>query len=505
MGNAYVSGGSTGGVPIAIVPNAVFDGITDDSAAIQAAFNNFGNTNSGKVVFPPGKTAKINTGLTLISGDVSIDFNGCILDASGMASGYALSVYQDQHSPVYGSYAPALPIENLILVGPNTAATAVDGIFMGGTNSVGSVATQTLRNIVITGFRDGLAFGSYCYINAFLSLAIIGNFRTGINFVGSTAEGECMNFHGCSISDNNSTTGIGGTCVAINMPNGIGGGLEVMLHGCSVDYNDIAFNVQNGVLAFMGCHIEDNHSSNVLGTITKNSGNNPTGVRILGGVVTPTDVSPRAALFNINNSSDAFLKCECSFNMFNQSSAIVTSAGNPHVDLAGSHVNFNGSTAAQVPSLGAQLNCLYNPNAETTNTNGWTTSGTGYTGTADNTTPHSGTYAFKIVSASGNSGGFAQQVPCGPGRQVCFKGWVNVSALSAGSVQLQAIFLAGDAATSISISTIGAGNWSATTSGYVEVFGSFISPPGTAYAKFNLRGTTFTGTMFLDDCEMNVV
>ena len=71
---------------------AVGDGVTDDSAAIQAAIDEAEANNGGNIYFPVG-IYKLTTGLTILADDVSLIFEtGASIDWAGSATGTIITV-----------------------------------------------------------------------------------------------------------------------------------------------------------------------------------------------------------------------------------------------------------------------------------------------------------------------------------------------------------------------------------------------------------------------------
>lgn len=62
---------------------AAGDGVTDDSAAVQAAANSL--TNGGTLYFPPGRTYKINTMITISNSNVRVMCEGATIDATSLS------------------------------------------------------------------------------------------------------------------------------------------------------------------------------------------------------------------------------------------------------------------------------------------------------------------------------------------------------------------------------------------------------------------------------------
>lgn len=490
-GNLLVAG-------YAAIPGARFDGVTDDSAAIQALFNSFGGTTRGQIVFPPGATAKISTGLTFKAGSASIDFNGLTLDASSMTSGYAFSIVQDSTNiaPLgYGCYQAVLPVSNLLIKGPGSNTNNLDGLFIGVLSGPGQISGLSLSNIFIWGFRDNFYIGNQVYIDQIYNCNLINAWRYGLNYQALVNAGENFYWHGGRIANCQNA----GTAIGVYMASGAQSDNELTLVGTSIDYNDVGWSVQTGILNLIGCHQESN-SSHEFGILNWSGSTPPASIYIEGGAVVPTEVSPRANLFTIGSDSRNNFKARCRFAVFGSTSTIINSTGG-NVSLEGSVVDFSGPTASASPSIGAVLNRLYNPGFELGALTGWTA--TGATWTADNTTPHTGTWAAKMVAA-GVNGVIAQSIPVRPGQALYGRVWANVTAYTSGSIQLQVNFYA-DAASTQLLSSVHFTALSAATGGYVAILARTSAPAATQYAVIQVALVNANMTAFLDDFELHIM
>ena len=558
----------------ALSNGALFDDSHDDSSALNTALAVCTLSARCFSGFPPGLTAKINTGLTITSGVNALDGNGLTLDASGMTTNcvsagsgcYAILV--TPASGTVGGYpsnefSQVMPIANIRLLGPKSSASTVDGIgFVGATQALSDLKVNNYR---VIGFRDGVGFGSNAYIIGSDGCHISGNWRSGVNFYGSVTAGENINFHSCDISGNNGsnsitftgsiTSGAGsatlnanwtlptgaylvlfsdGEIIPTTLTNGAttaafattisnnatssaatvaagmwlenteGGSKDIYCDALSLDYNDVAIVNLGGMVKCSG-HTEDNHNANPLMVIVQNSGSQPTGV-YWDGAVSLTDVSPRTSMINISGGfPKSFFKSRARWNLSSiQTQMLLVEVGTPMVDIQGSQIDFFGSSSSNWPSLGPLLNTLVNPGFELASLNGWTSSGTSWTWTADTGIPHSGTYAAKGVSTGTNSGQIYQAQACWPGQQVIYTAWVDVTAISNGHINLNINFL--DKTGLVTVSTNTEQTFSGTTGGYTVVHGYETCPAGAAVAELALGGPSggsgFTGTVYLDDAYL---
>jgi hypothetical protein len=144
------------------------DGVTNDTAAIQAGLDYVVNTgNQGVLLFPAG-TYKCNSGLT-----VKCAFTGClglraVLDFSSLGDVPAITFTGG------GRYESGNPwnqatfsFQGFVIKGPS-AVSATGLYFNDLTPAVnGGPSHTTFRDLQITNFRTGIYFGNRTYLNSF--------------------------------------------------------------------------------------------------------------------------------------------------------------------------------------------------------------------------------------------------------------------------------------------------------------------------------------------------
>lgn len=148
--------------PLSIDPrsapfNAKFDGKSDDTAALNAAFTAAAANGAGAVVRLPGNaTIKIGGNLTFDVSRVSLDCQGATLDATGATSGATFTLTTTNRSPnLMAGIHNAHPVQNCFLDGPDSN-TGVDAFHFAG-NKIGSLAWMTgmvIDRVSATGYRN---------------------------------------------------------------------------------------------------------------------------------------------------------------------------------------------------------------------------------------------------------------------------------------------------------------------------------------------------------------
>jgi hypothetical protein len=180
------------------------DGITSDSAAIQAAIDDAFAAGGGEVVLPRGLYNLGTTGIkmkdrVILRGLGSINFgndsnaqvqSGVILQYTG--SGYAVSFGDG----TYNCYGAAM--KNIGVYGD---ATGANGILIRGVTGGASVGTM-LQDVLVNNFADdGITCGPFAFIGDFIHVNV-RNVTTGFNLA---SENNRYNFLSCDV--NMCTTG----------------------------------------------------------------------------------------------------------------------------------------------------------------------------------------------------------------------------------------------------------------------------------------------------------
>ena len=245
---------------------AVGDGVTDDTAAIQAAHDALLelSTNELGILFIPAGKYKVNSQLN-IDATVRIEGYGATLDFSGMsATGTAIVFKSISTGSIFNLQIGGL--SGLNIYGPGKANTSSVGIFMGG-NTAGDIAHEkSFYDCTISEFGNGIEQDSNCYNIKFYNCVL---YRNNINFqaasLADTNFAELIEFHGCVFAE-------AVTASIRNRSNS----MDLSLFGGSVDYNDTgatAIDVAgDAIVSCFGVHFEDDVNNNFVENIP-NSGN----------------------------------------------------------------------------------------------------------------------------------------------------------------------------------------------------------------------------------------
>jgi hypothetical protein len=142
--------------------NARFDGKSDDTVALNAAFVAAAANRAGAVVRLPGNaTIKVSGNLTFDVSRASLDCQGATLDATGATSGATFNLTTTNRSPnLMAGIHNAHPVQNCFLDGPDSN-TGVDA-FHFASNKIESLSWMTgmvIDRVSATGYRNFIQTG----------------------------------------------------------------------------------------------------------------------------------------------------------------------------------------------------------------------------------------------------------------------------------------------------------------------------------------------------------
>ena len=314
---------------------AIGDGVTDDTAAIQAAINSIAD--SGNVLVPAG-TYALASGLTINVSKAKLVAEYAIFDFTSAGTAVtAITVTGDSNvsSPYYQEPGG---IEGLEIKGAGTSGSSV-GLYFNSASEPGP-SHSSIRNCVVRGFNQGVQFGNNAYIITFDNVGIWDNAAGVVLYAGLTNTGERINFINSTIYNN----GVG---LSLEDPNA-----TTMLTNCSVDYNSLQqIVVKEGEVHIVNCHIEG------LGNtyVQVPSGNaspafinvvNTTFVQQASGGTTPLiDIAGQAYFCLVGGRIIAN----------NSTAPVINIASNNRYTVHGTHAQYAGATLEQI---GANVNAM---------------------------------------------------------------------------------------------------------------------------------------------------
>ncbi len=481
---------------------AVFNGTSDDGPAIADAINALVGLGGyrRRVIMPGGGlTALINSGITIPTGQIGIDFNGLKLNASNISSGNVLTITQVTPGTAYNPESTVTPLRNLYLLGDETAGNTAVMMAIGPSSSANPVINVMFENIHIIGGSVGVNFIENMFMLYFLNCKCFAQNQYGLQFTGTTNAGEGIQWQGGAIANVSNPSGTGVSLYFPQPASNSNNQLNFTAFGTLIDGSDSALVLGQGTCDLIGCTFEGAVGTGSLFTVTEPTTGPQASLKVFGGAITtPGNL---ASILNISGGERAGAKLDIDMNLFGMPSVtVVERTGNCTVDLNFSRIYFGGTSSAAFPVIGASMAGNYNGGFELDTTQGWSTVGTGITFTAQSSVVHSGTYAGEVIGSSA-TGQVQFTVPCKPGQVTLIDAYINVTAVSAGSVDVELDFYDSTGTKMISqvIST-----YTAPTSGWVRNAYRWGVPAGaaTAYYKVNMVG--FTGTVYIDDSYMHV-
>jgi len=224
---------------------AVGDGVTDDTAAIQAAINAVEATGkAGVVVVPPG-TYKMLSGVVIDASVITLDGKGALLDFSSLSSGIAITVTGASINYAGNPYFNGSNcLRGLKVKGPGSGVTGVTGLLMTGSGFLGS-NDYAIRDCSIYSFATGVVMGDVAYHLLFdhCSIFLCGVAVNGQLFSNAGARNV---FHRCTIYNSS---------YAFVLQNASSGSTDVtdcVIAGIST----VVFLIDGGHLCVTNCDIE---------------------------------------------------------------------------------------------------------------------------------------------------------------------------------------------------------------------------------------------------------
>lgn len=499
------------------------DGTTDDSAAFAAALT--AAALGGLDLAIPGGIYKIPTAQTWNAykhsirgfGNVFLDFGTCTsgpaLTVTGAAggSGYSVSLTGTQHE-----------MESLTLLGPDTDATTVDGIYFADSSAVSMVTTRKVR---VTGFRDNLSFGSNTWLTKFYDCTFSKAHRRGINLTPGTNAGENVSFFGCLVNNCHAATNDAVGVYSSGNP-------DAYFHGCSFDYNDIEFNHTGGKITVHGGHIENGRSDygsyagNPMVKLKWVSGGNRTMMTLVGVEVSPTEgTNGNSRDHLVENTSDSgdhvYLTCVgVVWDTYDTNATIfknLAAGAQPVFRNLGGMWDNKSVAGDKSASVGQYTNLLYNGDFDTSGSflgsssapfypgRDWSKDGGGApaaTFAFDTTNQRSGARCVNINGPTGNANAQSLKTAFAvtPGAMIQFSGWVKIDTYTSGNLTMRLSWYLDDYTTR----TVVAFQQALTAvQGWKPIVGRLIVPPGIRVALLDFQSNSFVGNAYVDDVVVN--
>lgn len=235
------------------------DGVTSDTAALQAAFDQpVLNGSRGTVEIPQG-TYRIGSPLTVDIGFTSLVSSGAVIDASPITAGHAILLKGSPtaSNDLYQQNRAAL--EGIDLVG-NSRSGSVIGVL---NETTGATSNRTAHNLIsrvrIRTFGIGISFGDYAYLVTAYDLNIHDCGVCVDSPAGTADSGERITFYNSNLF--NSDQGF-----RLANPNA-----DFHMIGGSLDYISGRYvNLSGGTFFGSHLHIEGNYDADYWFYVTGN-------------------------------------------------------------------------------------------------------------------------------------------------------------------------------------------------------------------------------------------
>lgn len=490
---------------------------TDNSAAWAAAVST-ANTQGRDIDIPYGNY-KFTSGITWNARNFSVIGRGLVdFDFTGMTSGYAITVTGTPSGGSDGFRNVAHKFSGIRVIGTRSDSTTVDGIYIG--DPVGTTANVShlmFENMHIYGFRDQWFYADNTWCVSQSHCISTNAARYSLNLDGLNNAGENYQFTNSTFAN---CTNAGGTGVAVYT--NAAGNIDSCFTSCSFDYNDVLIDHNGGNMTLVGCHLENNSLTNAMVRLHSTGGGYRTTMTVVGGQISPTESasSSRDHLFEVKSGSSDHVYLTFSGAPFNTYDRNVTvfrnlSSSLPTVSYYGGTFDNTGA-GTRAATLGQYTNLLTNGDFEGSTTflassafplysgQNWAKDGT-ITYTFDTTVFRSGARSLKMVgTGTVATSALKQMIAVTPGKRLYFNAWINITAISAGSVQPRVSWYLNDVTTR----TVVAYNptaMTATTSGWVPVTFAAIVPPGINYCLIDFQNTNLNGTVYVDDVTVSLL
>jgi hypothetical protein len=475
------------------------DGVTDDTAAIQAAF-----TNGGVVYFPPG-TYKISSSLNL---DISVagikGLGQVVIDASTVTDPQAINVYS---TATYGQSAGLNTWQRIIegVSFKGSAAGTLAGIAIG---KIGAAYSQShdimVKDCGFYSFQIGVVFTDNAWRTHFQRCGFEDISSQFVFFNSPSNAGECMTFENCWMINGVYNAGMlinNGQFhfTSMSFPAGGDGGYIDIQGSAHVTFDKCNFETQPASVDHVILRAEDN-----------------TAVCIQNSTILINETDYSTPYFEINAGASLTIR-NCSLPLYdylqNEAYGVrsLVFGTSSRVYLSCNAVYGGGLTnILKWAVVSKAANMLYNGDAEVNSVAMWTVS-TGGTGTFTNITtdPKTGTRHYRALSPGAGSYAEAEQK-------------FNVSAEVAGRVIIMGMWVKQSTGTGngffptinfytengTAISNYGAIAISNTLSSYTWIGQSTVIPAGTSVIGIKI-GVNDLGaggcTIEYDDIVVNVI
>ena len=388
-------------------------GVVDSSSAFLTAIA-LGSASLKPVWIPRGRY-KINASLLVDISKTALCSDGAYLDFTNLPSGTALHFFSTAIYP--GLQQQVFPCSGGFTL-EGAYGTSADGLLIGNDSDDGSIGVSQIRlqNISVYRFRRNISYANSSWRVALEGVySLEANQFSLYNPPGLAKSGESMGFYHCMFS-NGGTIDISDaqwdfySCSILNCPIVLRGEAHVILNGGNLEAPG------NSGLGYYYIDAQDNSYAALLGT----------------NVATQFGALTTHAMFRAASITGGGLVFDCAKVSTDGTyqpeltTGLRTLVEGPGIVAARGIHWYSGpvGTFDYFP-FSTSLNAIVNGDAESGDTSGWSTVGTGAGGsfTADALAAKNGTYGFKLAVNSASTFGAFQEFPVSPGQMVSLSAW----------------------------------------------------------------------------------
>ena len=473
---------------------ATGDGTTDDSTAINAALTYAATFTGGACVYFPPTSAKYkcNSGLSINTNNVMVNFGGCSLDFTGLTTGNAITIVRTQtDANIANAQDFAHTISNGVLYGPSGANTSTIAVYFNDATSPNTLSGTCFDSMSFINFGQDVYFGSGAFCNEFrhCNFTIYTGTPTtySITSPAGTNNGERISFTGCMWNNRD---------LVLNHTN-VNGSMQFI--NCSFDYSATRImTVTGGVVFIANSHIEQNSDSNYWFSCT---GTN--------------------SIINVSDTDLIIQSTKTAYEPFYSDSTCTTGGISlENIRVLGSATTFGliGGTGKTVvrnmmspivfglPLVSSYLNSLAYGGFESANyTAEWTLSAGA---TRSSAQAKSGTYSLSFPATSSQTPIAYATIPCIAGQSFTASLYYLLPAITGTGGTFSISYVYQDKGGN-SLST-GGFSYTANVASWTKlnIAPQVLTPTGTVSVKLNITlfgVTTGTPTGYIDDVILNVV
>lgn len=474
---------------------AVGDGVTNDTAAVQAAITS-ATANKNTLIFPTGTyklivTQALELDLGVMSmvadGNVTLDFS-----SSTAAGQYALWIYSSLSYPVSHYQNTTHCLQGFVCIG--AGAGKLNGLLVYHPTYTSNCQFK-VDSCSFYNFDSNMYVEANAWRVSFINCVFLTGHDKNVLFGPGANQGESITFSHCMIAD-------GGDFQLDSVGN------QINLYSTSILNTRLWITGSSNTVNMYGGNLENPGSALAYQYVRIEGTNNK--VTLFGTPITINPTTWTSTLFYVISGSTLGFS-NVTFPDINNYNVAATGGYSEFVSGTG-RVVATGSSHWPVgggvkPTISSLNNALYNGDFETGTTAGWTVTpyGTaGSTAVASATAKKFGNYGLLATSVAGGGVNITQTQACLPNQLVTVFAWVQLATATSGSPwdYVQTIFKSADGTT---LTTYGDGDITVGTWDQLGTSASKYAPVGTASVTLTLNVQPGGNVVYFDNIVMNIV